>query len=392
MGNKKLGIGIIGCGTISDIYLTNLTKNFDNVEVLACADMFLEKAEKAKETYGVKKACTVDELIQDDNIALVVNLTIPAAHFEINKRALEAGKHVYCEKPFTLSLKDAEEMAKLAKEKGLLIGSAPDTFLGAGLQTCRKLLDDGVIGTAVGFTANLVSPGHELWHPAPLFYYQTGGGPMLDMGPYYLTALTALLGPIKQLSCFAKTSQKKRPVQGKMIDVEVLTHYTGLIEFACGVIGNVNMSFDVWDSDLPLIEIYGTKGVMRVPDPNMFGGPVTVFDGEKMAEVVSRVEGDSINRLMKLHNCSEECLKEVDLLYPAEDIPRSNMRGFGVAEMAQAILDQRPCRLSGEFSAHVIEALTGFEIAAKEQRVYQMKTTCKTPEPLAQGMKLWEVK
>jgi len=391
MEQKQIGIGIIGCGNISDIYLTNLTRNFKNVEVKACADMFLEKAEQQKERYGLAKACTVEELLADPELEIVVNLTIPAAHHSVNLQALKAGKHVYCEKPLALNLEDAEEAANVAKEKGLILCSAPDTFLGAGLQTCRKLLDEGAIGKALGFTANLVGPGHEMWHPAPEFYYKKGGGPMLDMGPYYITALVALLGPIKQLSCFAKTSRQERSIKGEMVEVEVPTHYAGIVEFESGLIGNVNMSFDVWESELPQLEIYGTEGVMHVPDPNMFGGPVKLYDGKKMERIVTAVEGVPINRLMKMHGCKAECLREVELAFPAEAVPRSNLRGFGVADMAQALLDKRSSRLNAELSKHVVEALTAFDISSRENRVYKMRTTCERPAPMSLGLELWQM-
>ncbi len=391
MEQKRIGIGIIGCGNISDIYLTNLTRNFKNVEVKACADMFLEKAEQQKEKYGLAKACTVEELLADPEIEIVVNLTIPAAHHPVNLQALKAGKHVYCEKPLALNIQDAEEAANVAKEKGLILCSAPDTFLGAGLQTCRKLLDEGAVGKVLGFTANLVGPGHEMWHPAPEFYYKKGGGPMLDMGPYYITALVALLGPIKQLSCFAKTSRQERGIKGEMVEVEVPTHYAGIVEFESGLIGNVNMSFDVWESELPQLEIYGTEGVMHVPDPNMFGGPVKLYDGKKMERIVTAVKGVPINRLMKMHGCKAECLREVELAFPAEAVPRSNLRGFGVADMAQALMDKRSSRLNAELSKHVVEALTAFDISSRENRVYKMRTTCERPAPMSLGLELWQM-
>ena len=182
------------------------------------------------------------------------------AHYEINMKALQAGKHVYCEKPLALNLEQANEIVKTAAEKGLMAVSAPDTFLGAGAQTCRKLIDDGAIGKPVGFTANMTCPGHELWHPAPAFYYKQGGGPMLDMGPYYMTTLVSLLGPIKKISCFAIEGRPVRTVNGQPQQTEVPTHYSGIMEFVNGAVGTVTMSFDVWDSSLPLLEIFGTDG------------------------------------------------------------------------------------------------------------------------------------
>lgn len=391
MAEQRIGVGVIGCGNISDIYFQNLTQKFKNIEVKACADLFMEKAVQQKEKYGIPVACSVEELLMNPDIDIVVNLTIPAAHQSVNLQGLRAGKHVYCEKPLALSLKDAKEVAEVAAQKGLMVCSAPDTFLGTGLQTSRKLLDEGAIGEVFGFTANLVGPGHEMWHPAPEFYYKTGGGPMLDMGPYYITALVVLLGPIKKISCFTKASRKERNIKGKMTSVEVPTHYVGIVEFENGIIGNVNMSFDVWDSDLPQLEIFGTEGVMQVSDPNMFGGPVKIFDGNKMERIVTAVEGPYINRLMKMHSCKEECLQEVDLDFPAEDNPRSNMRGFGVSDMASALLHKRSSRLTAEISKHVVEVLTAFEVSNDENRTYIMQTTCERPTMISLGLELWEV-
>lgn len=392
MKKKKAGIGIVGCGTISGIYLTNLTGHFTNLEVVGCADVILEKAVEAKNKFGLRKAYSVAELMADPEIDIVVNLTIPAAHYEINKMALNAGKHVYCEKPFAISLDDANDILDLARAKGLMVGSAPDTFLGAGIQTCGKLLDDGAIGRPIGFTANLVTHGHELWHPAPEFYYRKGAGPMLDMGPYYLTALAFLLGPVRQIACFARTSEQVREIQGQMVEVEVLTNYTGIVDFANGVIGNVNMSFDIWKSRQPGIEIYGTEGVIYVPDPNLFGGPVKVFRSAGLVEKIKTRCNTPFERIMALQGfATDEFLTEEPLLYPAEETERSNMRGLGVADMAQAVLDGRPNRANGEFARHVVEAMLAFETSEKEKCIYQMKTTCQKPAPFPLNLNLWEV-
>ena len=386
-----IGIGIIGCGTISDVYLTNITQHYHNVKVIACADMFLEKAEAAKEKFNLPKACTVDELLANPEVELVVNLTIPAAHYEINMKALNAGKNVYCEKPLALNLEDAEATVKLAKEKGLIACSAPDTFLGAGVQTCRKMIDEGKIGRPVGFTANLVCPGHELWHDAPEFYYKQGGGPMWDMGPYYITAIVSLLGPVKRVSCMAKISRAERDIHGTPMKVEVPTHYAGLMEFENGVIGNVNMSFDVWDSQLPCMEIYGTTGMLTVPDPNLFGGTVNYFDGNKLTDIVKAVEGPAFARLVTMVTKTPECREEAPLAYPADEDPRCNMRGLGVSDIAQSLIEGRESRLSGELSRHVVEILAAFDKAAKEGVTVEMTTTCQRPAPMAEGLALWQV-
>ncbi|MFV0362045.1 MAG: Gfo/Idh/MocA family protein [Suipraeoptans sp.] len=390
--NKKVNIGIIGCGTISNTYLKNLTEHFDNLTVIACADMFIEKAKETQESFNIPTSCTVDEILANPEVELIVNLTIPAAHYSINMQALKSGKHVYCEKPLALSLTDALELTNYASTHSLKIGSAPDTFLGAGIQTCISLIEEGCIGTPTGFTANMVSPGHELWHPAPEFYYKEGAGPMLDMGPYYLTALVAILGPISQLSCFSKTSRNERITRSRNISVEVPTHYAGIMKMQNGAIGNVNMSFDVWNSDLPLLEIYGTKGSIKVPDPNLFNGKVTLFDGEKMANIVEDVDGTPFDRIVKMHTCSDECSSEISHLFPSSEDERLNMRGMGVADMAQSIIDNRSSRISADVSCHIVEALCSFDIASKNKEVYTMTTTCERPDPMPTGLKLWEVK
>ncbi len=391
MSKETLGVGVIGCGNISITYFTNLSQHYKNIELVACADMFPEKAQEAKEKYGIRKALSVDELLADPEVELVINLTIPGAHFEINKKALDAGKHVYCEKPLALSLEDANTLVDLAKSKGLYVASAPDTYLGAGIQTCRKLIDEGAIGTPTGFTANMVCPGHELWHPAAAFHYKKGGGPMLDMGPYYVAALVSLFGPIKQLSCFCKTPRKERMVQGQMMPVESITSYAGIMEFENGAIGNINMSFDVWSSKLPCLEVYGTTGAMYVPDPNMFKGPVMVYRSEPILEHLQTCE-TFIDKLMALHGPKNAaCLTEEPLAYPTDMAERANMRGLGVSEMASSILKGRAPRLEADFARHVVEALTGFAISAEKGEIYKMTTTCERPRPMAQGLPLWQV-
>jgi len=377
---RKVKIGIIGCGTISGIYLSNLTRLFHQVEVTALADMFVEKAQEAAARYGVAKACSTDEVLQDPDIEIIVNLTIPAAHFEINMAALAAGKHVYCEKPLAMTFAEGQTILETAKNKGLLVGCAPDTFMGAGLQTCRQAIDAGRIGRPLAVTANLVCHGHEAWHPAPEFYYKKGAGPMMDMGPYYLTAMVSLLGPIRRTTCFAGRSYDQRtitstsPFKGKIIDVEVLTHYAGLIEFASGVIANINMSFDVWQSDLPRLEIHGTEGSMILPDPNWFDGSVKVLRGQDMLDAVDGLPVDAA--VEKFYSPEIKALfHEVPAPFPASH----NLRGLGVADMAAALTEGRQPRANGELACHVLEALASFNLTAQEGGTYVMQSTCQRP-------------
>src|SRR3954452_19369460 len=289
---KKLKIGIIGCGNISSIYMENCPK-FPHLELVACADLDVQRAQSQAEKFGIPKSCSVDDLLSDPEIELVINLTIPKAHAEVCIKALEAGKHVYTEKPLAVTREEGRQILETAKKHNLLVGSAPDTFLGAGIQTAIHLIEQGEIGVPIGASAFMICRGHEHWHPDPAFYYDLGGGPMFDMGPYYLTALVSLLGPIKRISGFTRISYPERtvlsqPKAGTKIEVTTPTHISGVIDFASGVIGNITTSFDAFGgTSLPPIEIYGSEGTILVPDPNTFGGPVKVRkrDEEEFTEV-----------------------------------------------------------------------------------------------------------
>lgn len=390
--SKKIGVGIIGCGTIADVYMTNITQHYNNIDLLAVADMYVEKAQQAAEKFNVPKACTVEELLAMDEIEIVLNLTIPMAHYTVDMQVLNAGKHLYSEKPLTLEIDQAKEVVALAKEKGLMAVSAPDTFLGAGAQTCRKLVDEDQIGDIVGFTANMACPGHELWHPAPGFYYKNGGGPMFDMGPYYVTTLVSILGPIKRISCFTTIGREERNILGTMTKTEVPTHYSGIIEFENGAIGNINMSFETWSASLPCLELYGTKGTLTVPDPDSFAGAVTLFDGQKLKDMVDAVTDPHPAKIITMVTRQGECKMDQPLLFSYDPDPHTNMRGLGVSDMAQSLIDGRPARLSSEISLHVVEALNAFEISAKTGTAYEMTTTCERTEPMKEDWELWEVK
>ncbi len=358
---NRLRVGIIGVGKISEIYLDNLTTMFrDRVEVVGCADVIADRAAETAQAYGLPRAYgSVDELLGDPEVDLVLNLTIPAAHYGVSRAAVEAGKHVYAEKPLTVATEDARDLLAAAGKAGVRVGCAPDTFLGGGLQTCRKLIDDGVIGRPVAAVAFMASHGPEDWHPNPEFFYKAGGGPMFDMGPYYLTALISLIGPIARVSGSARISFPERkiesePLRGTTIAVDVPTHIAGTIDFAGGAIGTIITSFDVWGANLPRIEIYGSEGSVSVPDPNDFGGEVRVL------------------------RAGEEEWTSVPLTHGHTE----NSRGIGVAEMAVAIGEGWPHRASGELAAHVLEAMHGFHIASDSERVYELTTSCEAPEPL----------
>ncbi|MBD1383604.1 Gfo/Idh/MocA family protein [Metabacillus arenae] len=354
---NHLNVGIIGCGNISPIYF-EAGKKFDVLNIVACADLNHEAAKQRAEEYNIPKACSVDELLSDPNIDLVINLTIPKAHADIHIRALEAGKHSYGEKPLAIDLKDAQKIQSIAKEKGLLVGAAPDTFLGAGIQTCRKLIDDGWIGEPVSANAFMMYHGPEIFHPNPDFLYQFGAGPMFDMGPYYLTALINLIGPVKKVSGFTRKTFEERIITGKQnygrtFPVETPTHVSGIMEFDKGAIGTIITSFDVWGTKLPNIEIHGSLGSIIVPDPNHFGGTVYV----------------------KRHNYSE--FVEVPLTHGFD----TNSRGLGVVDMANAIINGQEHRANAEMSYHVLEIMHGFYLSSESNTHYELNSTCKKPEP-----------
>ncbi len=357
---ERVRVGIIGCGNISGIYLKNLTTMFRDAELVAVADLVPEKAEAAAMEYGLR-AVSVDALLADPGIRIVLNLTIPNVHAEVNDRVLAAGKSVYVEKPLGVTREQGARTLALAAANALRVGCAPDTFLGGGLQTCRKLIDDGIIGTPVAATAFMTCRGHESWHPAPAFYYKKGGGPMLDMGPYYLTALVHLLGPVRRVTgsnriTFPTRTITSQPLNGTLIEVEVPTHVASVLDFASGAVATTVMSFDVWKSDLPRIEIYGTEGTLQVPDPNTFGGPVRI----------SRRGGEW------------------------EDVPLThgfaeNSRGIGLNDLAAAIRDGRPARASGELAFHVLDVMQAVHEASDQGRHIDIRSTCARPEPLPAG-------
>ncbi len=361
---KRLRIGVVGCGNISSIYLKNCGSVFGNLEIRALADLVPERAkakaaEFAAET-GDARACTLRELLAAEDIDAVLNLTIPNAHAEVSLAALEAGKHVYGEKPLAVSLAEGERIAALAKSKGLRLGSAPDTFLGAGLQTCRKLIDEGWIGEVVGATAFMLCGGHEGWHPDPAFYYKRGGGPMLDMGPYYIHALVSLMGPVAGLVGQAKTAWAERTVTskqryGERIEVEVPTTVTGLLDFESGASAVLMTGFDAMGgtTHAPL-EIYGSEGTLLAPDPNTFGGPVRI----------------------RRKGAAE--FSDLPLLFRYAE----NSRGLGLSDLAAAIEEGRPARASGELALHALEIMEGIHASAAEGRRCVMRHGCARPSPL----------
>ncbi|MCX7275992.1 MAG: Gfo/Idh/MocA family oxidoreductase [Burkholderiales bacterium] len=379
---KTFNVGVIGIGDISDVYIRNL-QQYPIVHVLACAGRSLEKARQKAQQHGIARPyASAAELIADPDIDIILNLTLPAAHAEISLAALRAGKHVYTEKPLAATLAEGQSVLALARERGLMVASAPDTFLGARLQTCRKLIDDGAIGEVTAASAFVVSHGHEWFHPGPEFFYQAGGGPLLDIGPYYVTALLSLLGPVKRCSAMAKKTFATRtvesaPLRGKSFPVEVDTHITGNLEFASGAIGTLLASFDVWDSELPRMEIYGTKGTICLRDidpidgPNLFGGPV-------LLRTAKQYRWKSLPRPQSLPDWAE-----VPVQHPfAETSHRVNSRGIGLVDMAYAITQQRAARASGEMALHSLELMHGLLESATNGTFYKLHSSCERPQPL----------
>ena len=339
---RKLGrvaIGIIGCGHISARYLA-ASKNFPILDIRLVADIVPAAAEKRAAEFGVT-ALSVEHLLENRDIEMVVNLTVPQAHVDVGLQAIAAGKHVYSEKPLGITVAEASRLMEAAKAKGLRVGCAPDTFLGGGQQTSRTLVDEGAIGQVIGGTAFFMCPGHEEWHPNPGFYYLAGGGPVLDMGPYYITSLVNLLGPVRRVTAIGTQLRKERtiksePLRGSTIPVEVPTHVAGVLEFANGATVTVVMSFDVIYHGHRHIELYGSEGSLSVPDPDKFGGQI---------EIATRP--GSWSPVETRHAYAKD-----------------NYRSLGVADMAQAIRARRPHRASGELALHVLEVMEALQLSS----------------------------
>jgi predicted dehydrogenase len=355
---ERVGVGIIGAGYISSRYLENLTTIFDNVEVLGVADIVEAHARDQGARFGVQPM-TIEELLAHPEIEIVVNLTIPAAHAEVAFSVIEAGKSIYNEKPLAAAREDAARILEMAKAKGLLAGGAPDTFLGAGYQTARTLLDEGVIGTPVAANAMLLLSGHERWHPNPDFYYQPGGGPMFDMGPYYLTALMSLLGPVSRVAAMSAASFDTRtiasgPRASEVIPVDTATHIATLLDFAQGTKATLTTTFDVHDTNRTTVVLYGSEGSIRLPDPNFFGGPIELLrPGADKWEPVDLIAGYT-----------------------------EDSRGLGVSDMASALREGRPPRASGELGMHVVDVMHAALESSEQEHYIHVASTADRPEPL----------
>jgi len=355
-------VGIIGCGVIAKVYAEKLNA-LPFVDLAACADLDRQRAGTFAVQHGIAHVHDVAGLLADSSIDAVVNLTVPQAHYEITRAAIAAGKSVYSEKPLALTVAEGRALLAAAAADDVRIGCAPDTFLGAGLQTCRALLDVGAIGEPVGACAFMLSNGPERWHPGPQIFYQRGAGPLFDMGPYYLTALVALLGPARRITASARTTHAERvigsePLRGQRIAVEVPTHVATVVDFAAGPIATLLMSFDVQASRHRFIEIYGTQGTLAVPDPNTFGGRV---------QIKRLGDADWQDQPLSHANAAQS-------------------RGIGFADMLIAMQEQRPHRASGELALHVLELMEGAIAASEHGEHVSLQTRCARPAPLPAGL------
>ena len=370
-------IGLIGCGNIAETYF-RAQDYFNNIKFVACADKFPEVSKNCADQYHIK-SLTVDEIIHDTNVDIILNLTIPQAHFEISKLALEAGKHVYSEKPMSIKYDEANELVNLAKDNNLYIGNAPDTFLGGGGQVARKFVDNGDIGKVMTGNFIFAFPGVQEFHPNPESWFQSGGGPVIDMGPYFFTTLVNLLGPVKNVRSRGKKFADQReylvgPKKGKSFNVDISTSVMLDIEFANEAIVQGFISFDVQNHARNHMELYGTKGSLVVPDPNMFGGPV----------LLSRELGSEWQEF----SVEDKYLGKTNIINHSgrsnEAPKQSNYRGVGLSEMIYSIENNIQHRCNGNLALHVLDIIESTIIASETKKEVSLRSTCEQPKPLSE--------
>ena len=362
-------VGIIGCGNISDVYVRN-AQLFNDIEIIACSDIIPSAAEQLAHKYSLREM-NVGALLAADDIEIILNLTLPAAHAEVSRAAIAAGKHVYSEKPLATSLRDAVALIEEAEAKSLRVGCAPDTILGAGLQTAKALIDEGRVGQIITGLAAVMTKGMEHWHPNPTVFYQKGAGPVLDLGPYYVSALTALLGPVSQVRAVGQISPLERrygaegPQKGETFSVGTFTTLNSILTFSSGANVSFLASWDVWRHGVRPIELHGTLASIRIPDPDTFGGDVelsanntllNIHDARNVALVGTQVD-------WLIHKTGEKTFGGIN--YPIGNPVIANFRSLGLAEMANAIVEGRPHRCSGRFALHALAVMLGIIEAAE---------------------------
>lgn len=364
-------IGIIGCGNISPTYF-NSHKLYNNFKVVACADINEDIAKKSASEFNVSFQ-TVDAILANPNIDIILNLTIPSAHKEIILKTLESRKHSFSEKPLAMNFEEGKEIYKLAKEKNLYVGCAPDTFLGAAAQKAREIIDSKKIGNIILGTFNLMSHGMEHWHPDPDFFFKPGAGPVFDVGVYYLTYLVNLLGPVESITSVSGTVTDERiitskPRYGEKIKVETPTTLMGVLNFTNNAKVQFFASWDVWRHNHSPIELYGLDGSMIIPDPNFFGGNILISN--------------------KNYDWKEISTKKMLLGIPNEkndeNIMVANYRGIGLSDMVHSINKDKEARCSIDLALHVLEIMDGILISSKNSIAYINNTSCKRPDFLGE--------
>lgn len=381
-------VGIVGCGNISDIYAAN-SKLFRDIEIVACADVHPPAADRLSAKFGLRKL-SVDDLLASSDIDAVLNLTIPSVHAEVSLAAIAAGKHVYGEKPLATTLADGEAVVNAARAKGVRVGSAPDTVLGAGIQRARRAIDEGVIGDVLTGTAAIMSKGMEHWHPNPAFFYQKGAGPVLDLGPYYVTALITLLGPVKSVLATGLISPAERlygaegPNKGKTFPVDTFTTVNAVLTFASGANIALIASWDVWRHGMRPFELHGTKASLRAPDPDTFGGDVEVSSDIPLLNMHDPKDAGLTGTRTEWDVIPTQDLVFGGVNYPFGNPVMANYRGLGLAEMARAIAEGRPHRSSGELALHALATMLGILESAETSRAVTIAHPCDKPAALAQ--------
>lgn len=362
---KEYGVGIIGCGNISAAYF-RLIPLYNNLKIVACTDINMAAAKARSEEFGVP-AQEISDLLANPDVDVVVNLTIPEAHYPVSRQALEAGKHVYSEKPFVLTLQQGEDLRNIAAARNLRVGSAPDTYLGGSHQFCRHLIDSGRVGKIMSGTAHVLGPGMEMWHPNPDFFFKPGGGPVLDMGPYYVNNLVNLIGPVKRVTALANKAKQERtisngPRSGEKVPVIVMTNVHAILEFVSGAQVALMASWDVWAHRHQNMELYGTDGAIFVPDPNFFGGKVEVAGTDRDPKEV-----EVWDHPLTAKN------------YQFDWGTQANYRGVGLSDMMAGVEDARDYRCSLDRSLHTIDVLTSILKSADEGRAVDIATSCSQP-------------